>query len=432
MKRCLSIRGDILPRRYSELEKQILSECVSCGICISACPVLPMSDLSKVKAKDISEEVSGALRGACVSENVIERAFACSRCGICIDICPKDLNVYDFQQALRGRIMSAGGRDLKFPNLLINGRIWDTNTIDEALVSIQIKPWDRPWVDEIPQNPKAVDTVLFLGCHNRRHVSTISTVVDILKSLQLEFVTVGGGNLCCGTPAQIVGRLSDGDKQGSRLISALSRYKPREVIVICPACHYRMQKEISQFCNVPFAIRHVHTTIAERLHKASFVQELDRKVTFHDPCKLGRMSGDYESARTVLRGIPDVSLVEMADNRKESRCCGGTAWLYNPDYAERLRESAMRCAAETGADVLATACLFCHENFSKVSAEYPYEILDVLELLGEGMGVRHENKLKKYATYNNPEQVINEAGAYIDVSSHERADLLQFLRVFFG
>ena len=92
----------------------------------------------------------------------------------------------------------------------------------------------------------------------------------------------------------------------------------------------------------------------------------------------------------------------------------------------------MRCAAETGADVLATACLFCHENFSKVSSEYPYEILDVLELLGEGMGMRHENKLKKYATYNNPEQVIDEAGAYIDVSSHERADLLQFLRVFFG
>ena len=423
----VSSKKDILPLRFVQLEEKAISECISCGICVDVCPCIPMSKLQDMNSEKISREVLEYLKGGCLSEIVIERAFACCRCGGCIDICPVGINVYNLQQALRSEIVAAGERQLTLNQLRIGYRIWDEYDFDDILASIQIKPSEKRWVDGIPQNLRRKNTILFLGCPTRRYVDKVNTTLDILDMLGLDFLAIGGGAVCCGARAQIAGRLKEADIQGLQLISTLARYEPNEVLVICPTCLYMMKKEIPNFVDVPFKTKHVLEVIADNLGTLHFSHPVNKRVTFHDPCKLGRMCGDTASARKILQSIPGIKLVEMPQGEENINCCGGTAWRYNPQYAKVLRKKAMDYAKIIKAEVLATACMFCYHRFCEAAVDYNYDVLDVMEIVGEGLGIKHENKLTRYRNYHDPERVIEEAREYIDASPYSIEEMRQVL-----
>jgi Fe-S oxidoreductase len=121
--------------------------------------------------------------------------------------------------------------------------------------------------------------------------------------------------------------------------------------------------------------------------RIKFARELDKKVTYHDPCYLGRQNKIYDAPRAVLSGIPGVELIEMDRSRETSLCCeggGGRMW-FDGTTSERLADDRIREALETGADVLATACPFClvmlGDAATTMNAEI--EVKDIMELVEE-------------------------------------------------
>lgn len=424
----VSSKQDILPLRFVRLEEKAISECISCGICVDVCPCIPMSKLQDMNPEEISREVVEFLKGGPLSKIIIERAFACCRCGVCIDICPVGINVYNLQQALRSEILAAGKQQLTMNQFNACNRVWNDYDFDDILASIQIKPSERRWGDSIPQKLQRKDIILFLGCSTRRYVDKVNTVLDILEMIGLDFVTIGGGAICCGGRAQIAGRLQEADGQGLRLISTLAQYKPNEVLVICPACLYMMKKEIPNFVDVPFQTKHVLEVIADNLESLHFSHPVNKTVTFHDPCKLGRMCGDNASARKILQAIPGIKLVEMSQGKENLNCCGGTAWRYNPMYAKVLPKKTMDYVEAIKVDALATACLFCYLRFWEASSEYQYNVFDVIELVGEGLGIRYENKLLRFLSYHDSERVIEETKDYIEESPYSIEEMRVVLR----
>jgi Fe-S oxidoreductase len=418
---------DKLPKRYMELEERFITECVSCGVCVDACPCIPLSELRDKANKEISKEVKGFLENGNLSDGVVERAFSCSRCGICVDICPKSLDVYELQQALRSQILNQGKRSLALNQIKIGNRVYNDYDFDDILCSIQVKPVDRPWKEDIPRTEDKKEIVLFLGCSTRRYVDKVNVLLDILKSIDIDFLTLSGGRFCCGARAQSVGRMQEADTQGLQLVSVLAEYAPKQVLVICPACLHMLKKEIPKLGGVTFNVRHVFEIIVEHLNELNFTQSVNKKVTYHDPCKLGRMCGDYESARLLLKAIPGLNLVEMTQSKEKSNCCGGTAWRYNPNYAQALRKKAMECAKETHAELLATACNLCYWVFQAASGEYPFEVSDVLSIVGGALGIEHENKLMKYRSYHSPERIISEAMGYIAASPYSVEEMSRCL-----
>ena len=414
--------------RFEKAVQHFTADCVLCGICLEACPSIPYSDIRKEDPQKIVEEMKAGFEGGPLSFIVIERAFACTRCGICLDICPQEINVFEVLQALRAKILDQGKRKLSLTTLPVGDHILTDWDVDDILAGLQVKPWERRWADSGVSDIQKSDTVLFIGCHSRRYVSAINTLLDIFQMLGINLTAVAGGSVCCGARFSGIGKFNIADKQGIQLISYLTEYSPKEVFVQCPMCLYNIRKEIPKLTKIPFRVRHVFDVIAEKLEDFRFTRMVEKKVTYHDPCKLGRMSGDYEYIRKIFKAIPGLEFIEMPESKEESLCCGGAAWRSNPNVARALREKAMDSAAEVDPDILATACQFCHQNFYSFAAAYPYRVGSALEIIGAGLGIKYENKLTKYYAFHDPERVIEETRDYIEAGSYTLKEVRQVLR----
>ena len=116
-------------------------------------------------------------------------------------------------------------------------------------------------------------------------------------------------------------------------------------------------------------------------------KRINRKVTYHDPCHLGRYTGVYDAPRSILEAIPGIELVEMPRNRANAFCCGAGAGVRTayPEFARWVADERVREAESTGADTLVTACPFCEQNLGEATGK-KMELLDILELVRESMG----------------------------------------------
>lgn len=413
---------------FENAVQNFTDNCVSCGICLDACPCIPLSDIREEDPQLILEEMKVSFAEGPLSSLAIERAFACSRCGVCQDICPQEINVFDVLQALRVRILDKGERNLSLTNLPVGNHILTDWDFDEILAGLQIKPWERRWKDSDSSDIQKSKTVLFIGCHSRRYVSMINTLLDIFQMLEIKHIAIAGGAVCCGARFSGIGKFDIARRQGTQLISYLAEYCPEEVLVQCPMCFYNIKKEIPKFTEVPFRVRHVFDVLAEKLNDIKFTRMVKKKVIYHDPCKLGKMSGDYEPIRRVLKAIPGLEFMEMPQSKEDSLCCGGAAWRYNPNIAKALRDKVMDSAGELEPDILATACQFCHQSFFSVASRYPYKISSALEIIGAGLGINYENKLERYYAFHDPERVIGETSDYIEASPYSVEEVRQVLR----
>lgn len=123
----------------------------------------------------------------------------------------------------------------------------------------------------------------------------------------------------------------------------------------------------------------------------TFSKEIDKRVTFQDPCFLGRYNGIYDSPRKILKAIPGLKLVEMAKSRQQSECCGGGGggnWMDIP-AGERLSERRVKQAVKTGAEILAVACPFCLAMFEDAVKTTGYdekiEVKHIIELVAQAI-----------------------------------------------
>jgi Fe-S oxidoreductase len=166
----------------------------------------------------------------------------------------------------------------------------------------------------------------------------------------------------------------------------------KRVLVSSPHCYNAFENEYSEFM-VNFEVVHISQLLAELMEagRLELGGEYRKKVTYHDPCYLGRHNGIYDQPRSVLKQVPGLELVEMPESRENSLCCGGGGgrmWAETPKH-ERFSDLRVAQAKEAGADVLATSCPYCISNFEESKAalgdEEPLEIKDITEVIQEAL-----------------------------------------------
>ena len=365
---------------------QDLNRCAKCGLCLAHCPVY-LDQLTERAAPRGKIQLAKALRdGRLEADPSLQKTFAaCLLCGACHAVCPggmaADRTVLELREKLRESLGPAAGFGELAEVVRSEHNIADEDN-DERL----------DWLDDIAGDgagaePKeGAEALFFVGCVGSFFPSVQSipqSVIRIFRRAGVEYSLLGGGEWCCGFPLLGAGLNDQLESLITHNLEAVKRLRPQCLVFSCPSC-LRMWKSHYK-TDIPL----LHTSqFLDRLigqGRLGFKPHKKMRVTYHDPCDLGRHGGDFETPRRILRAIPGVELVEMEQRKDKSRCCGGGGNLEmaDPALSRRLSGAKMEMVRETGARTVVTACQQCVRTMAgaAVRNKLPIKVMDLTELV---------------------------------------------------
>jgi len=237
------------------------------------------------------------------------------------------------------------------------------------------------------------DTVFFAGCLSSfESGDTLKKAVALLRKIGIEVACYAEDEPCCGSPV-----LNMGDEGGFRenVQDVARRFQARgakTVITGCAECYRVFTLDYPKYLagiEMP-EVKHISQVIAESKSKLGVISRKmpETRITYHDPCRLGRDCGLYQAPRDVIGAVSGVELCEMVKTRAESFCCGagGGVKLVNNDLAVAIGKERIRQARETGSSVLVSACPWCEQNLrDSVQEGDDIRIMDIVDLIAENI-----------------------------------------------
>ncbi|MCD6115562.1 (Fe-S)-binding protein [bacterium] len=324
-----------------------LNICIRCSYCFEGCPVFKELGWEIDGPKGKLNAAYGLLTGDLEpSDYLSEKLFQCTFCKDCVERCSANVNVPGILTAARADLLEAGYGTEAHKQLL------DTiensgNIFDEELKS--------PVYNEEKQ--------VLLGCRLLGRPEDSKKYLDVLKKLGLKPKTFD--ETCCGMPFGVLGDKKRFAEQQDKFRATIPD-KDEEIICLCTTCAYFIDQ------NYPdLKAKYVITEIAERLENYDGeIKQLNRKLTYHDPCNLARGMDVVDEPREVLKKI-GVELVELPTNGKQAECCGGGGGLLVTDNPLALKMATNRVdqALDVGVDTLVTLCPTCEFNIGNAAKE---------------------------------------------------------------
>jgi Fe-S oxidoreductase len=256
-------------------------------------------------------------------------------------------------------------------------------------------------VPVIKELGRRVDLLWFVECYPAYHPrgrEASQALARIFTTLELDFAILGVEERCVADSQRLAGEKGVFEAMAEHNIGAMQKYEFDRVLVTDPHAYNAFLKEYPKLGG-SFETIHYTQLLAPLMEQLGMRTSLGLRVTFHDPCYLGRHNGEYDAPRRCLEAIPGVELTEMKRCRDNGYCCGGGGggmWLdgANSEHmSERLSERRVREAVETGADVLAVCCPFEVSRFEDAVKSTgnagKLRVLDIAELIdmslrGEG------------------------------------------------
>jgi len=373
-----------------------LDACMRCGRCQENCPAYvsekplsPKKVILDLKAS-LSQYAKGRnespLAGGSVSEDEL---WACTTCHACVEVCPVFIEHVEKIIDLRRYLVMEKAqfpREVKpvFRNLEIYG---DTHGKGASLRM----DWARRLPVKRVYEDSEIDVLFWVGCegcfHDRnREVSR--AVVETLHKAGITVGVLGKDEACCGDPARRIGNEYLFQDLARRNIEVLNRFDVRKIVTYCPHCLNTLKNEYPQLGG-KFRVMHYTEYFVQLLRekRLRIRRPMEGKITFQDPCYLGRVNGIYKAPREIVHRIPGLELKEMNRSGEKSFCCGGGGgriWMHE-HLGSRINQLRSGEAAETGIDLVGTACPYClrmfEDGLKNLETEKQIEVLDLAEIV---------------------------------------------------
>lgn len=410
-----------LPGRYV----LALESCVTCGNCTLDCPTytlskekthIPGARLKKLLRAYNQRYLVSRILGRKVDKRSIERSiFECSLCGYCKENCPLIIMTDSIYLAVRYILRRANW----IPEQLIEfskvtreshnplGRNneerigWiDYRASRNNRMLKKLGEETAPFYIELNKEDLIKDraeTVYFVGC-NVSFFKALSGVPDamvhILKLAKEDFTILGTKEWCCGYPLLLAGDINGFREMAIHNLEAIREKGARKVVFTCAGCYKAFKQLYRNLLNLKIDFEIMHST--QFLHLLSIQGKLKPikssvRVTYHDPCDIGRHDLIYLEPRSVLRFV-GCELVEMKKIEEDSFCCGGGGLLKisNPDLSSQIAIERTKQAEETGAKFLITACPACElslrEGIQALKGS-KLKVLDITEIVALQTGL---------------------------------------------
>jgi len=355
------------------------------------------------------------------SPRLLDALYKCTLCGACDTMCKRnlDLEVIETIEELKAQAYEDG----KGPPEEIKAQI-------EGIKN-QGNPWNKSraewdtWSKDLKikdLNKEKADILYFVGCktpYEPELQKVAKDVVNILNKAGVDFGILGQNEVCCGQPSYRAGDREVTAKIAAQNIETFNKLGVSKVVVSCADCYGMFKGRYPAYGKPNYEILHVVELIDQLIkeNKLKITKKLDMKVTYHDPCFLGRRGegyifwegthgkwglhepakqfnkgtyGIYEPPRSILNSL-GVELIEMERARENAWCCGagaagGTEVAFK-DFASWTARERLDEAEATGADTLVTCCPFCEYIFKEAvkTNSYRIQIVDLVELVSQAI-----------------------------------------------
>jgi Fe-S oxidoreductase len=357
--------------------------CYQCGLCDVVCP------WNRVRTFSMRKIIRQATFGLTDIES--DDIWRCTTCGICPRQCPRDVKQIESGVSLR-RIATEYG---VFPTSARPIRGVSASLVGEGNPLNEKRKDRADWAEglSVKTFTEGTEILYFPGCYlsyDPRLKKVARATANILNRTGIDFGILGSKENCCGESIRKTGDEELFKRLARENIKTFIENGVKKILVSSPHCYHTFKNEYPEFM-VNFEVVHITQYLSELINekRLELTKEYGKKVTYHDPCYLGRHNGIYDEPREALKRIPGIELIEMPDSLEDSLCCGGGGgriWMETPK-GERFSDLRVEQAVGVGAEVLVTSCPYCITHFeeSRLNLEdsEATEIKDITEILQE-------------------------------------------------
>jgi Fe-S oxidoreductase len=362
---------------------EAFKRCFQCGLCDVVCPWNRVTTFSMRKI--VREATFG------LTEIESEDLWRCTTCGRCPQQCPRDVRQIESGVALR-RIATQYG---VFPTAVKPVRTVSASLLGEGNPLNEERKNRANWAEGLAVNAftEGMEILYFPGCYlcyDPRLKKVARATAGILQRVGVDFGILGDKENCCGESIRKTGDEELFKRLARENIKMFIDHGVKKILVSSPHCYHTFKNEYPEF-RVNFEVVHISQYLFELIQggRLALKKEFEKKITYHDPCYLGRHNSLYEQPREVLMKIAGLELKEMPDSRANSLCCGGGGgriWMETAK-GERFSDLRLEQALGVGADVLVTSCPYCIANFedSRLTLDVveQIEVKDITEIVQE-------------------------------------------------
>jgi len=384
---------------YNIRQLMEMTACTNCQICTDVCPAVSASGDGELSATFRMKELKEILKGRSWLfsklpgrrlpsdeewKHYSDTVFRCTLCGNCQEVCPVGINLKELWISLRQDMVHSDYYPKKIKmirdNLEDSHNVFDEDNEERA-----------EWVEDMRDVPahgyikEKAEMVYFTGCvaaYFPLAQKIPVALAEILDASGTDFTLLAEDEWCCGFPLFGAGLQEMFKEFMDHNVEAVKKKGAKEVIFACPSCYHMWQELYPKEFKIFHASQYLEKLVKD---KRVPLKEVPLKVTYHDPCDLGRAERVFDAPRELIRSIPGVELVELSKNRENCQCCGGGGNLEMIDakLSSKIAERKIREVLDTGAQAVVTACQQCVRTMATYSRrnKVPIEVLDITMLL---------------------------------------------------
>jgi heterodisulfide reductase subunit D len=374
---------------------EVLRTCIQCGTCSASCPTAYAMDYTP---RQLWKLIQLGLRDEVVNSRTF---WLCTTCKACTVRCPRGI---DLTQTMLMLKEYAVRESLKVPEGI--GILRETVTTNYN-ISGDDNENRLIWAENLESKPegieakKGAEVLYFVGCVSAFYPQAYSipqSMVQIFERAGVSFTTMGGQEWCCGYPLYGAGMKDLVAELAQHNLERVRELGSTKLVTTCPSCYYAWTHVYPEFVELPAELEILHAVeYLEQLLDQGGIElgDVQRIVTYHDPCDLGRKSGVFDAPRAILNSIPGLDFREMAMHGENAMCCGGGGDVEISDRQVTGEVGVLRMqqAQETGAEAVVSACQQCKRTLltGARQAKIRMRAMDISELVLESM-LNAENK----------------------------------------
>jgi len=378
----------------SDVLHDALYKCGRCSYCRGygaetpiICPAYELTDKLEVVSPKGRLQIARHLLENSIkpSKDLSQSFFLCSLCGDCKDKCIEGIDTTEVFETIR--------------EILVEDNTGiDTHSKFAESVVQNNNPYFEPHEKRFAWLPNHLETdtpikkeyAYFVGCTSAYRTQSIAVATtEILHKANVRFTFMD--EVCCGSPLLRTGHLEIAKQLAMKNIETIAKTGAKKVITSCAGCYRTFKQDYPRILEqeLPFDVIHSVEILSELIREGrlELSDGIPMRVTYHDPCHLGRHAGVYDPPRNVLKSIPNLELVEMTENRNNALCCGAGGGFRSGYKDLSIELAALRVSQvkKIDAEIIASSCPFCHYNLElgRDRIDKNLRVVDITELIAK-------------------------------------------------